>query len=99
VGPLQLVQGLAGTAHQALALALALVGIGVELSGELLKQGLLVRRQGLGRLAQAAAQEAVEQLAPPLQVGEPPISLQLQALLQGPQPGLQAQGVELRALS
>ena len=99
VGPLQLMQGLASTAHQALALALALVWIAVELACQLFQQALLMRRQRLGRLTQAAAQKAVEQLAPPLQVGETAIRLQLQALLQRAQPGLEAQGVELRPLS
>ena len=51
----------------------------------------LTPKQALELLAQAAAQKGLEGLAPALQIAETVISLQLQPLLQGTQPGLKAQ--------
>jgi hypothetical protein len=91
MGPLQLVQRLTGAAHQGLTAGLAQLPISIELFGELAQQLQLMRRQDLGHLAQAAAQKGLKGLTPALQIAEPMISLKLQPLLQGPQPGLKAQ--------
>jgi len=91
VGSLQLIQRLTGATHQGLTAGLAQLAVGIKLFGELAQQLLLVRGQGLRRLAQAAAQKGLKGLTPALQIAEPMISLKLQPLLQGPQPGLKAQ--------
>ena len=91
MGSLQLMQRLTGAAHQSLTAGLAQLSVGIELFRELAEQLLLVRRQGLRHLAQAAAQKGLEGLTPALQVAKTMISLKLQPLLQGPQPGLKAQ--------
>ena len=43
------------------------------------------------RLAQAAAQKAMERFTPPLEIAKAPIGFQVQALLEGAQPLMQAQ--------
>jgi hypothetical protein len=91
MGPLQLMQRLTGTPHQGLTAGLAQLPVSIELFSELAQQLQLMRGQGLGHLAQAAAQKGLKGLTPALQIAEPMIRLQLQPLLQRPQPSLKDQ--------
>jgi len=91
MGPLQLMQSLAGAANQTLALTLLQRCIASELRSELFKQALLMGRQTLRGLAQGAAQEGVKGFPSALQIAEAPIGLQLKTLLQRSQPVGQAQ--------
>jgi hypothetical protein len=91
MGPLQLMQGLAGAANQALPLGLLQLCVARELRGELLKQALLMGRQALRRLTQIAVEEGVKVFTPALQIAKATIGLQLKTLLQRPQPVGQAQ--------
>jgi hypothetical protein len=92
MGALQFVQSLAGAPHQALPLTLAEIVITLKLRGQLAKQLLLMGWQRLGRRPQLAAHEGRKRLTPALQVGEAPFRLEMQGLLQRPQPGLQREG-------
>ena len=91
MGPLQFVQGLAGAPHQALAAGLVQRFVVSKLLRQLIEQLLLVRGQRNRHLPQAAAQERLKGLPATLKIAEAALSLQLQALLQRPQPGLQRQ--------
>jgi hypothetical protein len=91
MGSLQLMQRLTGAAHQGLTAGLAQLLVGIELFSELAQQLQLMRGQGLGHLAQAAAQKGLKGLSPALQIAKPMVSFKLQSLLQGAQPGLKAQ--------
>ena len=91
MGPLQFMQGLPGTTHQRLPAGLREIGVGLKLLSQLRQQLLLMGGQGPGCLPQAAAEEGLKGLTPPLQVAEATIGLQLQPLLEGPQPGWKAQ--------
>ena len=91
MGSLELMQGLTGAADQGLPASLAELPVALKLFGELVQPLLLMRRQRMRHLAQGAAQKGLKGFTPALQIAEPMISLKLQPLLQGPQPGLKAQ--------
>ena len=88
---LQLVQRLARAAHQGLSARLAQLGVAIELLSQLGQQLLLMGGQRPRRLAQAATEEGLKGLSPALQVAKAAIRLKLQPLLQGAQPGGEAQ--------
>jgi hypothetical protein len=91
MGPLQLMQGLAGAAHKGLALGLRQLCVVPVLRSELLKQLQLVGRKPRRGLTQTAPQERLKRFTPALQIAEAPISLELKPLLEGAQPVLKAQ--------
>jgi hypothetical protein len=76
---------LAAPAHEGLPLADSQLAIVVEFGGQALAAAGHEPRR---RLAEAAGQKGAESFAAPHQVGEAVFSLQLQGLLQGPEPGV-----------
>ena len=84
-------QGLAAAAHQGLALRQGSRVVGGKGRSQFVEALELVGSEGERRLAQLTGQKAAEGFAAALKIGETPFGLQVQGLLQWPQPGLERQ--------
>jgi hypothetical protein len=88
VGLAKLMEPLAALAHQVLAAGQAELPIGSERLGQITKSLPLVIGDASWGLGEGAGNKTTKAFLPSLEIPKPPLSLQLQGLLQGLQPGL-----------